>query len=106
MPYKPNSPGGRPVGLRNRVQMSFLHDAIKAWERDGAEALMMMAKEDPGGFVKVFAALLPKEVALEIDRPLKELTEEQLRAAIEAWKADAIDVTPEAPSPVKLIAKK
>jgi hypothetical protein len=105
MTYKPNT-GGRPVGLRNLVQRKFLEDAVEAWKRDGEMALTVMAREDPSGFVKVFAALLPREVALEIDRPLRELTDEQLQAALDHWRANAIDVTATPVPEVKAIVAK
>jgi hypothetical protein len=104
---------GRPVGARNKLQTCFLNDLLERWEIDGKNAMNLMAKEEPSKFVQVAAALMPREVSMEIGSPLRELTDEQLQHAIEQWRNSAIDVTPvnvsENPNmlpPVKVITSK
>ena len=52
---------GRAKGSRNKISEAFLKDLAAEWEVSGPSCLKVMAKEDPGGLVKVVAALLPKE---------------------------------------------
>ena len=48
---------GRRAGARNRLSTAFLTDLAEAWERDGKNALRVMAKEDPSRFVTAVASL-------------------------------------------------
>lgn len=51
----------------------------------GADAIMRARIEDPLGYVKVCASLMPKEV--ELSRPLDDITDEQLAAALATVRA-------------------
>jgi hypothetical protein len=53
--------GGRIKGSRNKISEAFLKDLAAEWEASGPAALKIMSKDEPGNFVKVVAALLPKE---------------------------------------------
>ena len=78
--------GGRPKGARNKLQTGFLRDLAEAWELEGKAALLTMVKEQPSKFVQVCASLMPKEVALEVGGPLTELSDDELREALQAVK--------------------
>ena len=73
--------GGRVKGSRNAISEAFLKDLAAEWEASGPDALKVMAKEEPGNFVKVVAALLPKEFSIE-DNRLKELDDSELEVLI------------------------
>jgi hypothetical protein len=75
---------GRPTGTRNKLQGDFLRDLSEAWARDGANALRIMIAEQPSDFVRVCASLMPREVALDIGGPLTELSDDELREALQA----------------------
>ena len=45
-----------------------------------------MRNDDPTGYVKMMAAILPKEVAFEHKAPLAELTDEQLAAVYASFE--------------------
>jgi len=94
--------GGRKPGVKNRLSHKFLEDLEAEWERSGPDALKIMAKEDPSGFVKVVAALLPKEFSLE-DNRLKELDDQELEVLINEMRAKLrtafVKETEEAESP-------
>lgn len=79
------NPGGKPVGSRNALQGDFLKKLQQDFEKFGAVAIRQCRKNDPTGYVRVVAALLPKEV--EIKRPLEELDDAQLSAAIAALQS-------------------
>src|SRR5262249_11540620 len=73
--------GGRIKGSRNKISEAFLHDLAAEWEVSGPDALKIMAKEEPGNFVKVVAALLPKEFTIE-DNRLADLNDDELDTLI------------------------
>jgi hypothetical protein len=73
--------GGRVKGSRNRISEAFLKDLAAEWEASGPDALKIMAKEEPGNFVKVVAALLPKEFSIE-DNRLNDLSDDELEILI------------------------
>jgi hypothetical protein len=58
--------GGRKVGARSILTTRFLDDLAASWEREGASALARCAAEDPTGYVRVVANLLPKEALLAV----------------------------------------
>jgi hypothetical protein len=65
--------GGRKPGSRNVMTTRFLDDLTASWEIEGASALARCAAEDPTGYVRVVAGLLPKEalLAVSVDATLK-----------------------------------
>lgn len=72
---------GRPKGSRNKLSEDFVADLYTKWNEHGTDALDKMAKEDPSGFVKVVAGLMPKDVNLNVN-PLEEKTTEELLAEL------------------------
>ena len=87
--------GGRIKGSRNLISEAFLKDLAAEWEASGPAALKVMAKTDPSGFVKVTAALLPREFEITetqimqiSDEEINELRDE-LKRRIEQRRAFA-----------------
>ena len=81
--FKPGTspnPGGKPVGARNRLQADFLNALAEDFEVNGKEAVRRCREEKPDVYLRIIASLMPKE--LEIKRPLDDLTNEELDAAI------------------------
>ena len=78
--------GGRVKGSRNKISEAFLKDLAAEWEVSGPDALKVMAKEEPGNFVKVVAALLPREFEIS-DSRLKELDDDELDLLINEVRA-------------------
>jgi hypothetical protein len=78
--------GGRIKGSRNKISEAFLHDLAAEWETSGPGALKIMAKEDPSGFVKVTAALLPKEFEIT-DSRLNDMSDDELDLLINEVRA-------------------
>jgi hypothetical protein len=74
--------GGRAKGTRNKISQRFLEDLAAEWEVSGPDALKVMAKTDCPGFVKVVAALLPKEFEIT-ETQLMAIPDEELDAFIE-----------------------
>jgi hypothetical protein len=78
--------GGRIKGSRNRISEAFLKELAAEWEASGPAALKIMAKEEPGNFVKVVAALLPKEFEIN-DNRLADLNDDELDNLINELRA-------------------
>lgn len=74
------NPGGKPVRARNKINAAFLNALIEEFDKSGKKAIKECAENDPSTFVRVCASLLPKEI--EISRPLDDIPDEQLDAAI------------------------
>ena len=82
-PYKwqkgvsPN-PAGRPKGSRNKLAEQFVADVLAEWENHGAVAISDMREKNPGDFVKMVASLLPKDVNLNLNDNMSELSDDEL----------------------------
>lgn len=84
-PGQTGNPGGKPIGARNALNAKFLRDLSAAFDEFGKAAIEACAKEDPTAFVRVLAALQPKE--LEITNKMDDINDEQLDAALLAVRA-------------------
>ena len=80
------NPAGRPPGSRNKISEMFLQDLSADWEQHGAEAIAECRRTDVATYVKLAAALIPKEFGLVVStasiNSIRDLTEEQLLAII------------------------
>jgi hypothetical protein len=87
-PFEPGraKTGGRLKGSRNKISEAFLKDLAAEWETSGPDALKVMAREEPGNFVRVVAALLPKEFTIE-DNRLADLNDIELDNLINELRA-------------------
>ena len=79
-----NSGGGRPPGSRSRITSAFLTDLLEAWQRDGKAALRVMAKQEPTKFVQCVATLMPRQIELDVNGPLSEMSDEEIADALAA----------------------
>jgi hypothetical protein len=71
------NPAGRPKGSRNKFGEAFIADFIVHWERHGMQALDSVLEKVPGAYLRIAAALLPKEFNVRVGE-LDELTDEEL----------------------------
>lgn len=84
-PGQTGNPGGKPQGARNKITTQFLHALAKDFEANGETVIVAARMTDPMGYVKVVAALLPKQV--EQVQPLEDLTDAELLAGIALLRA-------------------
>ncbi len=82
---KSGNPGGKPVASRNRIQGEFLKALSEDFAAHGREAIIQCRLTKPEAYIKVVAALMPKE--LELKRPLEGLTDEELEAFVSHLRA-------------------
>lgn len=84
LPGRPFKPGeewtgndkGRPKGSRNKLGEAFIADVFAKWTEHGAAALDALIEQDPGGFVRVVASLMPKEMIVKDE--LSDVSDEEL----------------------------
>lgn len=82
---KSGNPGGKPKGARNRLQARFLNELADDFDLNGKTAIVKAREEDPMGYIKAIAALMPKQV--EQSQPLEDLTDAELTAGIALLRA-------------------
>lgn len=81
--FKPGvsgNPGGKPQGARNRLTTAFLYALADDFDKHGVKALTDARAQDPMGYVKVCASLMPKQI--EQTQPLDDLNDAELLAGI------------------------
>ena len=95
------TPGAKlPPNLRKALGDAFIADAFADWQIWGPVAIEKMRCDDPTAYVKMMAAILPKEVAFEHKAPLAELTDEQLAAVYASFEElPAPDPSPDPANP-------
>lgn len=79
-PGQSGNPGGKPVAARNKLQADFLRDLAADFEAHGKKAIKECRETKPDAYVRAIVQLMPKE--LEIKRPLEEVNDADLAAAI------------------------
>ncbi len=60
--------GGRPKGLRNRLNEIFWWDMVAAWEKRGRAAIEQTITERPAEFLRIVARLMPSQLDVGLDR--------------------------------------
>lgn len=74
------NPAGRPRGARNKLSEQFIAALAEDFASHGAEVIARVRTERPDQYLRVIAAILPKEV-VEFDdyRTIHELSDDELR---------------------------
>lgn len=78
---------GRPKAARDKLTRKFLNTLADDFEKHGQQAIEELRQKDVGKYVMAVASVVPKEI--EISRPLDNMSDDQLTAAIQAL-TDAI----------------
>jgi len=96
MPYNPKSlqnlrkpfqkgqvanPKGKGAGTRDTLQRSFLKALAEDFEEHGISAIQAARQEDPMGYIRLVASLIPREV--EVQGPLEGVSDDELADMIE-----------------------
>src|SRR5262245_7832574 len=91
--FKPGvsgNPAGRPKGSRTVLSEAFLADICAHWREHGRSAIEKVYHKDPSTYLRVVAALQPKEVHADIT------TSHEERVTILTAKLAALDAEREA----------
>jgi hypothetical protein len=89
----PANPNGR-GHARNRIETKFLKALADDFEQHGADAIKLCRLEQPSTYVKIIASLLPRSLEVTATAVERDLSDEELAAALEkirAWRAAAIE---------------
>ena len=76
-PGQSGNPAGRPRGSRNKLAEDFVAALHQDFTIHGMDAIVRARQEDAIGYIRVIAALLPKDVNLN-HRNLDDLSDDQL----------------------------
>jgi hypothetical protein len=92
-PWKPGrsgNPSGRPKGARNKHSENFINAMAQDFEQHGPAVIERVRTERPHDYLRVAAALLPKQMEIETNRtrPLRELSSAELMVLLEENEAE------------------
>jgi hypothetical protein len=99
-----NVRGGRPAGVRNKLNSAFLEDLLAEWREHGKGAIRIMRVEEPSAFVRVVASTLPKEFTIE--NVMADVTDEQLDDVIARIKEQMLTARKDKPMLIEARAEK
>jgi hypothetical protein len=80
-PGQSGNPAGRPKGARSKLSESFLKALAEDFDSNGIEVIEKVRKARPHEYLKIVAAVLPKQVQLEDltpQRRAEDLTDDEL----------------------------
>ena len=96
--------GGRPAGVRTKLNTSFLEDLLAEWREHGRGALRIMRVEEPAAFARLVASTLPKEFTIE--NVMTDITDDQLDDVISRIKDQMIEARKDRPMLIEAKAEK
>lgn len=99
------NPAGRPKGSRNKLAEDFLSDVLEEWQAHGKVAVSDMREKSPGDFVKMVASLLPKDVNLNLQNNLSELSDDELLSELRSLAANLAPLLAEGSGEAEIAAK-
>jgi len=78
------NPGGKPVQSRNRITGALLAALADDFDEHGQSAIVACREQTPARYLAIVASLLPKQLEIAQEKPVREMTSEELEAEI-AW---------------------
>jgi hypothetical protein len=90
MTFKPGlsgNPHGNRHHSRHLLNQEFIQALLLHFRQHGKKAIEKVAREQPASYLKILGLLVPREHKVEHRNPVKELSDEQLEAAIEYIEA-------------------
>lgn len=72
---------GRKKGTPNYFSQALLRDFTADWRENGAAAIAKLRKENVAAYVKTAVSLCPRELLLQISRPMEQLSDLELQQA-------------------------
>src|SRR5215475_4015369 len=87
MPFergRSGNPAGGPVGSRHRQQLNgeFIAALLRDFRQGGPKAIERVRRTQPAAYLKILALMVPREHKVEHRNLLKEMTDEELDAAL------------------------
>ena len=87
-------------GSRNALSEEVICALLRDFRQHGQKAVARVRRTQPAAYLKILALLVPREHRVQHSNPIKDLTDEQLEAAIEYIKTS---LETQAGGPVKVI---
>ena len=78
------NPAGRLRGSRNALSEEVICALLRDFRQHGQKAVARVRRTQPAAYLKILALLVPREHKVEHPRAVKDMTDEQLEAGIEA----------------------
>jgi hypothetical protein len=78
------NPGGSLEATRRSFNKDFLLALAADFKKHGAAAIEKVRKQQPAAYMKICALLVPREMQVEHTNRIKQMSDEQIEAAIEA----------------------
>ena len=75
------NPKGRGKGVPNKFSQQLVADFAADWRQHGAAAIEQLRKENVAAYVKIATSLVPRELLLQISRPMAEMSDDELQEA-------------------------
>lgn len=85
------NPGGSAKGYRRKLSGAFLRALAEDFDAHGAATIIKAREQDPLGYSRLVANLLPKEI--EIARPFEDVSDEELAAMIDLLRTKIATAT-------------
>lgn len=70
VPGQSGNPAGRPKGARSKLTEQFLKAMLEDFEAHGIAAIAKVREDKPDQYLKVVAAIIPKEITGEDGGPI------------------------------------
>jgi hypothetical protein len=93
-----NGGPGRPRGSRNKLGEEFCLAIYEDWREHGPAVIEAVRIERPWDYLKVVAALVPRQIDLQSSDEFTSMNKEAAVAALDALIEEAIRSTPVRPS--------
>ena len=69
------------------LNQEFMQALLLNFRHQGKKAIEKVARNQPAAYLKILALLVPRETKVEHTNSIKQMTDEQIEAAIEAIQA-------------------
>ncbi len=83
---------GRGKGTPNKFSQRLIADFAADWREHGAAAIEQLRKENVAAYVKIATSLVPREVLLQVSRPLTEMSDAELQEAALQERQQAVQL--------------
>lgn len=83
MPFKPGqsgNPAGRPKGSKQKLATDFVRALADDFAKNGAAAIERTRDDDPAGYLRIIASVLPKEFVIREEMGVADLPDDELAA--------------------------
>ena len=89
-PGQSGNPAGRPKGARSRLSEDFLEALSTDFAEHGRAVIEKVRSEKPDQYLKVVAAVVPKEIHLPPERSVGDMSDAELMAIARGFSAAPI----------------